>query len=209
ETRKEMPLEHVEGQGYIHYRKGSLVMYALQDYVGEDSVNAALQRYCRDWAFREDRYVTSDILVNYFREITPDSLRYLIEDMFETITLYENRAKKVEYSELDNGQYQVELELEAVKYRADSLGVETAVSMQDWMDVGIYTEGKDGKDSLVYMQKHKFAFDNPPADARGKTFNLSITVDAKPTKAGIDPINKLIDRNPEDNRKEAVKKEGA
>ncbi|MEO0470171.1 MAG: ABC transporter permease, partial [Bacteroidota bacterium] len=38
ETRKEMPLEHVEGQGYIHYRKGSLVMYALQDYVGEDSV---------------------------------------------------------------------------------------------------------------------------------------------------------------------------
>jgi hypothetical protein len=29
--------------------------------------------------------------------------------------------------------------------------------------------------------------------------NLRLVVDAEPAKAGIDPLNKLIDRSPEDN----------
>ena len=39
EQKKELPLARVENQDYIHYRKGSLVMYALADYIGEDKVN--------------------------------------------------------------------------------------------------------------------------------------------------------------------------
>ena len=39
EQKKELPLSRVENQPYIHYHKGSLVMYALQDYIGEDKVN--------------------------------------------------------------------------------------------------------------------------------------------------------------------------
>ena len=36
ERIEEMPLYLVENQPYIHYRKGSVVMYALRDSVGED-----------------------------------------------------------------------------------------------------------------------------------------------------------------------------
>jgi ABC-2 type transport system permease protein len=36
ETIEEEPLERVEDQAYIHYRKGSLVMYRLKDVIGED-----------------------------------------------------------------------------------------------------------------------------------------------------------------------------
>ena len=36
EVVEEMPLALVENQPYIHYRKGSVVMYALKDYLGED-----------------------------------------------------------------------------------------------------------------------------------------------------------------------------
>jgi aminopeptidase N len=39
---EETPLIRVENQGYIHYRKGSLVMYLLADRLGEDRVNAML-----------------------------------------------------------------------------------------------------------------------------------------------------------------------
>ncbi len=42
ELIEELPLMLSENQPYIHYRKGSLVMYALQDVVGEDKVNLAL-----------------------------------------------------------------------------------------------------------------------------------------------------------------------
>ena len=187
--KKERPLDLVESQGYIHYRKGSLIMYALQDYIGEDKVNEALKRMVDTWAWREDRYATTDTLVQYLRDVTPDSLQYMITDFFETITLYENRAKTVNYTELDNGKYQVSLDLSAVKYRADSLGNETAIDFEDWIDIGVYTEGESGKDSLIYLQKHPIKGD----------VVLEVEVDVEPTKAGIDPINKLIDRNPSDN----------
>jgi aminopeptidase N len=38
EVVEELPLVRVENQGYVHYRKGTLVMYWLKDMVGEDAV---------------------------------------------------------------------------------------------------------------------------------------------------------------------------
>ena len=35
--KKEQPLIRVENQAYIHYHKGSLALYALRDYIGEDA----------------------------------------------------------------------------------------------------------------------------------------------------------------------------
>src|SRR5699024_9772623 len=43
ENRKELPLADNEDQDYIHYRKGSLAMYQLQDVIGEDRVNTVLR----------------------------------------------------------------------------------------------------------------------------------------------------------------------
>jgi len=194
EQKKELPLELVESQGYIHYRKGSLIMYALQDYIGEENVNKALKRMTDTWAWREDRYATTDTLVQYLRDVTPDSLQYMITDFFETITLYENRVKTVNYTKQDDGKYLVSMDINAIKYRADSLGNETAIDFNDWIDVGVFMEGKSGKDSLLYLQKHKIS---------GNTI-VEVTVDQEPTKGGIDPINKLIDRNPSDNTASAV-----
>ncbi|MEM9326496.1 MAG: hypothetical protein AAGA85_12605, partial [Bacteroidota bacterium] len=51
-----------------------------------------------------------------------------------------------------------------------------------------------GKDSLLYLQKHPIT-DNET--------EITVTVGAKPTKGGIDPLNKFIDRNPDDNVKTA------
>ncbi len=206
ESKKEQPLRYVEGQGYIHYRKGSLVMYALQDYISEDSVNVALARFNEDWAYRKQgRYPTSEDLLSYFRAVTPDSFQYLIEDMFETITLFENRTLNAAYTELADGRFQVHLEAEALKYRADSLGNESAIPLRDWIDVGVFGETEAGKDTLLYLQRHHItglgANDGPVP------VTLDIIVDQKPTKAGIDPINKLIDRNPDDNTKAVVLQE--
>ena len=192
ETKKENPLAEVAGQSYIHYRKGSLVMYALQDYIGEDSINQALARFLDQWAFREDLYPTTHDLMAEFRAVTPDSLQYLITDMWETITLYENRTKEATYEKLSDDEYRVDLALSTIKYRADSLGRETQIDFDEWIDVGIYGETEAGQDTLLYLQKHRF--DQPET-------TLSITVSQPPTKAGIDPIRKLIDRNSGDNVK--------
>ncbi len=200
EQKKELPLYLVENQQYIHYGKGAVVMYALQDYIGEDKVNAALSKFITDWQDPKQagRYPTSSDLITYFREVAPDSMQYLITDLFEKIVLFENKTEKAEYTSLADGTYTLNLTVDSKKFEADSLGNTKPVVFSEWIDIGVYTESSAGKDSLIYLQKHKVS--------DGENV-FEIPLDAKPSKAGIDPLNILIDRNPDDNRKSATEVE--
>ncbi|GAB2797210.1 M1 family aminopeptidase [Rhabdobacter roseus] len=197
ERKKEQPLVLVEGQGYIHYNKGSVIMYALQDYIGEANVNTALRNFLADWQYpgpdsKPGRYPTSRDLLGYFRAETPDSLQYLIDDWFEHITLYENKTTEATYVKQSDTKYEVTLKFSSEKYRADSAGNDTPQKLAEWIDVGVYGKDKADKDSLLYLQKHKIT----------KQENvIKVSVPKVPTKAGIDPLNKLIDRHPDDNTK--------
>ncbi|WP_439129079.1 ABC transporter permease/M1 family aminopeptidase [Polaribacter sp.] len=216
ETKREKPLMYNDGQGYIHYQKGSLVLYALSDYIGEKTLNNTLKRYVEKVAFQEPPYTTSIEMVNYIKEVTPDTLQYVIKDMFETITLYKNRVVDVKSTALENGKYQVDIEFEVSKYRnnekgkrffsdnkKDSLSYKKpdldkpiySLPLADYIDVGIFTEDEvDGKKEVktIYLEKHKITKINN---------KVTIIVDQKPTEVGIDPYNKLIDTKSDDNRR--------
>ncbi|ULT23001.1 hypothetical protein KUH03_27585 [Sphingobacterium sp. E70] len=122
ETLGERPLMYNENQMYIHYQKGSLVLYALSDYLGETVFNQTAKAYLKSTAFQNPPYTTSLEFVDSFRRATPDSLRYLIKDMFETITLYNNKVESVSSKKLKNGKYQVDIQFEVAKYRVDANG---------------------------------------------------------------------------------------
>jgi ABC-2 type transport system permease protein len=197
ERKKEQPLEFVEGQGYIHYQKASLIFFALQDYIGEDSVNAAFRRFNKEWRFKNAPYPTSADLLKEIRKVTPDSMKYIIHDMFETITLFENKTDSATYHEISEKEFEVSLNVSAEKVRADSTGIETNIPINDWIDIGVYGKNIAGKDSLIYLKKHKIT---------KKENAFKIMVSSKPRKAGIDPLHKLIDRHSSDNTKGLVKK---
>jgi ABC-2 type transport system permease protein len=184
EQKQEQPLYLVEKQNYIHYNKASLVFYALQDYIGEDQINTAFRNFNREWAFRET-YPTSVDLLSHLRQVTPDSLQYLIHDMFETITLFENKTREAVYVEKPSIGYEITLQVSCEKIRADSVGVETTISPQDWIDIGVYAG-----DRLIYLNKHLFT---------KKENTITVWVKERPTRAGIDPLHKLIDRHTNDN----------
>lgn len=195
EIQKEMPLMLNEGQQYIHYNKGSVVLYALQDYIGEKQMNAALQKYIKQVAYKDAPYTTAIEWVNTLREATPDSLQYLITDMFERITLYENKVQMVSY-EKKGDKYEVTLEIVAKKLQADGYGVEKEVSLGDYIDIGVFSrvvqsgKQKSKENKVLYLKKHKIT--------QAKQ-TIKVLVNDKPYNAGIDPYNKLIDRKPDDN----------
>lgn len=193
ETKKELPLIRCENQQYIHYNKGSVIMYALKDYIGEDTLNAALARYIRKVAYQEPPYTNSIEFVSYLRAATPDSLKYIINDMFETITIYENKTTKCSYSKTADGKYLVKLSVECSKFKADSIGRLKAAPLADWIDIGIFgSKNVNGKktETELYLKKRKI--DKAKMD-------FEIIVDEEPVSAGIDPYNKLIDRTPDNN----------
>ena len=187
ERNEEYPLYLVDpNQGYVHYNKGAMVMYALQDYIGEDKVNEAIREFLKAYAFKGPPYPTSLDLEGYFRKVTPQEYQYLFDDMFLNITLYDDRTLFADYVKQADGKYRVHLTVEAKKFRADGRGQEHAVSIGDWIDIGVLDAG--GK--YLYLQKHRI--DQEKTD-------ITVTVDKVPAQAGIDPVDKLIDRNPDDN----------
>ena len=136
--------------------------------------------------------------------------------MFETITLYKNRITDSKVTELKNGTYQVDIEFEVAKYRndekgkryygekvGDTLSYKTdkmkkpilSVPLADYIDIGVFSEEDvdgDMKEKLLYLKKHKITEINN---------KLTIIVDEKPTEVGVDPYNKLIDSQSDDNRR--------
>lgn len=186
EREKELPLERVENQGYIHYNKASVIFYALQDYVGEENVNRVLHDYVQAVAYQDPPYTNSVELIGRLRKIVPAELSYIIDDMFESITLYENRALSASYRATSDGKYEVKLKVASKKLKAGELGEEKEVPLADWIDIGVLDE----KGKALYMVKHKI--EKPETE-------FTIVVDRLPVKAGIDPWNKLIDRKPDDN----------
>ena len=196
ESKREMPLELVENQQYIHYNKGSVVMYALRDYIGEDRVNAALRGFLTARKFKGPPYPTSLELVDSLRAVTPDSLKYLIKDLFETITLYELKTDSIVLTDTTNGQYRVDVYGSTKKLRADSLGAEEEIPMNDWVDIGLFKNG-DKKDTTVdkngipvYLKKHRLS--------KGPQ-HIIVVLSEPPIRGGIDPLHKLIDRKVDDN----------
>jgi len=210
ESRREHPLMYNDGQGYIRYHKGALVFYAISDYLGEKVLNGALKRYVKKVRFQQPPYTTTIEVVNYIREVTPDSLQYLIEDMFEKITMYDNKVISFKTTALENGKFQVDLEFNVVKYRNDEKGrrfysdnktdsisytsedvlsPQFSLPLKDYIEVGIFGEEKGLE---LYLKKHKITEINN---------RITLIVDQKPIEVGVDPYNKLIDRNAIDNRK--------
>lgn len=200
ERKKELPLNKVENQQYIHYNKGSHVLYALQDQIGEANLNMALKSYLDKWnnknLDKNGRYPITADLINEIRAVTPDTLKYLITDYFETITLFDNRVEKVT-SKREGNQYLVTINYSSQKLRADSLGNEKPVKLNDWVWVGVYGKGKNekdkDKDNQLYYQRRKITKEKGA---------IVVRVSEKPVKAGIDPLNLLIDRHAKDNVKE-------
>lgn len=188
---KEQPLFRCENQQYIHYNKGSLVFYALKDYLGEKQLNAILSEYVKKHAFQGPPFAGSREFVNLFLAGVPDSSRYLIHDLLENITLYSLKTKTANVTSLGNNRYRVSLEVEAEKFRADSLGNEKSMKLDEWMDIGVKAaEQEGGKSKYLYLAKHKI---------RGGKQRIEVVVEGKPEQAGVDPLNILIDREPDDN----------
>ena len=192
ETKREVPLMYVENQPYIHYRKGSLAFYALRDYIGEEAMNTALRAFLAKWALQGPPYPNSRDLMAELDAVTPDSLKYVLTDLFEEMTFFENKADSATATQRSDGRWDVRLVLSADKLKGDSLGVLTSVPIADYIDIGVFGERVAGQKlgEPLLVQKVQIT---------GKTIVLDLVVDKEPQRAGIDPYNKLIDRTPEDN----------
>ncbi|WP_426194331.1 M1 family aminopeptidase [Massilia sp. DWR3-1-1] len=186
EPRRELPLAENEDQKYINYRKGSLAMYLLQDLLGEAKVNGVLRQLLLDHAFHGAPYPNVSALTGALRQAAGPAHADLVNDLFDHIVLYENRATQARATRLADGRYEVNITASVAKLRAGGLGEEREVALHDIIEFGV-----DDKDGRPLARERRLV--------SGKEMAVTMVVATRPAKAGIDPDNKLIDRKPADN----------
>lgn len=201
---QEHPLIYNKGQEEAHvpYEKGSLAMYALSDYLGEDNFNRIIKEYLHQVRFKSAPYTTSYQMVDFIKKRTPDSLKYLVYDLFETVTLYDNKIINAVSNKIAPDKFEVEIEFDISKFRSGEGGkriftddlnqtenVLASLPLNDYIELVIFIKGLNGREE-AYRQKHLI----------NKISNkLTITVNKKPTEVAVDPYYKLIDANLKDN----------
>ena len=197
--KPERTLMDVEAGQYIWYKKGSMIMYDLQDVIGEDKVNAGLRSFLEEFKYKEKGYyATSEDLYNAIYKVAPDSLKYKVDDGFKEIVLYENRVMNAGTKQLESGKWETTFTVNSKKIYYDDAGREREIdAKKNLVDIGLFGEDVKNEDQVTI--KDPYYFELKWLEPGDNTF--TIVTDKKPLKAGIDPYNKLIDRTSDDNLK--------
>ena len=170
---------------YMSYRKGPFALHALRDYMGAERVNRALRRLLESHGPDEAPLATTLDLYRELQAVTPDSLQYLLHDLFEVNTFWELEADKVAAEQTDEGEWVVTLDVSASKVVADSAGVETELAMDEWVEIGVFGRPDEGTSELsvpLYLARHRI---------RSGQQTITVGVAREPFLAGIDPHHVL------------------
>jgi hypothetical protein len=200
-TRIEEP-EHTlmhANQSWLWAGKAGVVLYGLRDLIGDSTMNAALKEFKDKYAFRSSAYPGSNSLFECLDGHVPDSLRYYMEDTWNKVTFYDNKiTSAVAHRTGRDSLWEVKLTISVDKIHVNDKGVEEHVrNLSDLIDIGIFA--KPGKDSTGRIDSRPLLLQKVRLTSGTHTFTF--IVDGEPKTAGIDPLNKLIDRAPQDNIK--------
>ncbi|MFA8435085.1 MAG: ABC transporter permease/M1 family aminopeptidase [Marinifilaceae bacterium] len=183
ESHEERPLATVaKHQSDIYYRKGSTVLYALNEYLGDDKLLKVCQSFLKEHAFKGAPYPTTIELVERIEAVTPDSLAYYVEDALKKITLYQTKVDSATYQRNKNFTYQVDANISCHKYYANGKGKETETACADWVEIGIYnSKGKELLLKKVKLQK-------------GEN-QIHFDLKRKPDHIVVDPYYRIVDKD--------------
>ncbi len=176
-------------QSFLYYKKGGLAMHSLSRYIGQRKVNAALRTLLEKRKSDEILYPTTLDLYRELKKVTPKSYDYLLRDLFTTNTYWRLKTKHFTTSQNKLGTWDATMKVYAEKFTVDSAGNETIVPMDDWLEIGIYEQGKD-YDEPLYLKMHRIT--------TGDT-TIKLTLSRKPDRGGIDPNFLMIDVRTDDN----------
>ena len=192
-TNREAPLLDVAGQGYVHYFKGGVAMYTLRDPLGARAVNEALRRFRERYSAPNAPAATSHALYAELRRWCRTRCGRCSRTSSSTSRSGTCAPTPCTQRRTAPAPWGVTLYVNASKVRADSVGKQTPIPMDDLVEVGVFTEGTGNPGDLgetLYLQQHRIH--------SGKQ-TMSVVVLRRPAHAGIDPYRKFIERERDDN----------
>lgn len=186
----EVPLADVTDQAYIYYAKGSLVMAAVRDLLGEEATHRALRELL---AADTASPPTARDLVDHLTRLAPARDRALVEQWWRRIVLYDLRATDAQATPLGDGRYRLAVRVTASKVEVALDGrAQPPVAVDEALDVAAYAEYPDLAGRRV----------RPLGIVRQRirgTAEVSLVVRGLPRYVVVDPGLLRIERDRQDN----------
>lgn len=198
---EEPPLYLVEsGQDYLYYRKGLIVMNALEQLISEESINRALSTFIKDWNSKngiqrliQDRFPVSTDLLNIIYAETPDSLKARVSELFESVMVYKNKVNTVKATETNSGEFRLSVDIELEKIDESDAKLPVKKEFSQPIQIGFYSTKSNGEKALIAMEW---------ISAKPGPQIIEVTFPRKPDVVILDPTMTLLDNNILDNRME-------
>jgi ABC-2 type transport system permease protein len=196
EVVEEMPLMRAENQPYIHYNKGALAMLRLKEVMGEARINKALKAFLEAYQYATNPYPTTLNLLTFLTTDANEAEKYLIDELFSKIILYDLKLLEANSVEKSNGHFETELMITGQRLEADGLGEEHPIPLEHEIEIVLYVDVENGNDedneqTIIYQQKHVIK--------TGEN-NIKINTNKQATSAAIDPRVIYIDKDTRDNK---------
>ena len=190
-TRAGVPLLRAD-DWFQAYRKGAFAMQALREYIGQDEVDGALRALLGRHAAPNAPLATSLDLYAALQAAAPDSMQYLLHDLFEENTYWDLRTDSARAERIDGDRWRVTLDVRVSKSVVDTAGVESARPMNDHVDVAVFgaAPAPGARGAELYRERRRLA---------SGSHRLVVEVTGEPERAGIDPDAILIDTYDGDN----------
>lgn len=187
----EQPLYLEQGEHYMLYGKSYMVMMALKDLIGEQTINEILKTLVQRHKNEIDATVTTPEFLAELYSVTSQENQNLINDWFKKIITYDLSVEDVSYSKLPNGGYEVTLTVEALKLESID-GIESPVEMNEPITIGLFTTHPSEaiEEQILSLEPKKIITGNQ---------QITIKVDSLPKYISIDPYGTRPDLVRSDN----------
>jgi ABC-2 type transport system permease protein len=185
----EVPLSRVDDQAYLYYGKGAIVMNALKELLGEETLNRALRAFVAAQSGPAHQPKIDDLL-HEIEAVTPPEDRALVKEWTRDVILYDLPLTSATSRRLPDGRFEVTMQVNVHKSRAD----EHELPINESIEIGIFASDPDFASSkdILHLAAH-------PLHSGANT--ITVIVDKQPSLAAIDPYITRIDRNRFDNMK--------
>jgi ABC-type transport system involved in multi-copper enzyme maturation permease subunit len=184
ESDAEVPLARSNRQPYLYYRKGAIVMYALEDLLGKERFHRALRGLIAEGSGPGRRPGARQLVEKLREEAAPEE-RQLIDQWLNEIVTYDLRVEWARARPLSGGRFEVSMRVRAGKH--DSRG--RPLPFDEEIGVGAL----DARENVIGYEKRRL---------RSGPNDVVMIVSKEPESAAVDPYVLRVDLAPFDNVKE-------
>jgi aminopeptidase N len=179
-------------ENYLAYSKGAIVLNAIKELIGEDTLNKALKTLLIK--HKNGATATSLDFLDELYQVTPKEKHILIDDWTKRVITYDFSIKTATYKKLSENKYEMKATISAQRYQTTKNGKEEKILINELITIGVFNKSLTNfnKNEALYLKSRLI---------NKNEIEFSCIVNEVPKYISIDPYITRLDRTISDNRK--------